>query len=716
MKETRQYLPSETLRVFGNGLYEIRLLSKSTKSMYTNNLDKLDEKIKAEADRESNFYFTLNELNEALHSREQSEKFVRGSFKNTLKTTSDNDIIAYRWLLIDLDPTRPSGVASSDEEKEAAHILCKKMFKSLLASGVPKNSIIVADSGNGYHLLIRVNFPNNAESIELVRKFLGSLDFLFSTNQVQVDTKNCNPSRVTKLYGTTARKGTSSTERPHRRSNLLLVPENIEICPKEVIETISQIKPELERNNSSSTSSKNFDAESFLNDFIEKHNIACTPKQAPNGMKRFVLDTCPFDSAHGKDSMIGIADNKPFFSCLHNGCRGNHWREFRLLYEPDFEKEREEKQRQYEESKNKPSSSNYSKNYNQKVNVVDVVNDIIKKSDKTKAIEKKQTPLDENKDWYTLVDGLEAINCDDDIEQGFPTGFKTLDTELEGGVLTKGTFTIISGDNSSGKSTFVNQLVLNVANQGHKSMVYSGELVIKRFTKWIMRQACGSKNMKLSKAGNKYVPDYIQAEIAEWAKDKIFLYNNKKSQKVTDILSKIIDCIEKENVELVIVDNLMSMETEELGNDFGVDKQIIKGLMNIAKSYNVHTILIAHPRKSNGYLRKNDISGEKNIANLADNIFIIHRVNDDFSRSYYEYKTGKKWFEGCKTGFEDYGNVLEICKNRDNGKAIDKKIPFYFDVDSSRFLEESGENVVYGWEKDNYMENELRNTEDLPFD
>lgn len=716
MREKRQYLPSEALHILGNGLYELRLLTKYTQSMYTNDLSSVDKKLGVSLDKKSNAYFTLNQLNPALHSRPQSEHFLSDK---SLKTTADSDVIAYRWILVDLDPVRPSDVSSSDEEKNKAYALSRKIFKSLKEFGVPESSVVVADSGNGYHILIRVDFETSKENVEMVKSFLSTLDFYFSDDSIHVDVKNFNPSRITKLYGTYSRKGMSTTERPHRLSNLLYVPDEIQVCDKELIKKISQMhQPEKESHIPSTHYNANFDANQFIDEFIKKHGINVIKDTVSGGVRRMVLDECPFNSSHKHDSMIGVADNKPFFSCFHNSCSGNHWREYRLLYEPNFEAEREERQRQYEQSKNQSNEqqSKTRKEYNRKVNVVDIVEKITAKSDKVKKEDSSKSKLDETKDFFTLLDGLDAINSDDEVEQGFSTGFSELDKYLDGGILSKGTFSIISGDNSSGKSTFVNQMVLNIANQGYKSMVYSGELTIKRFTKWMLRQACGSDNMRKSQKGNYYVPDDAAKKIAEWASDKIYLYNNKKSQRVSDITKKIIQCIEEKGVELIVIDNLMSMETSELGNDFGTDKQIIQATINIAKSYNVHIILIAHPRKSNGYLRKNDICGEKNIANLADNIFIMHRVNDDFIRSYYEYKKGKKWYEGCQTGFEEYGNVLEICKNRDNGKAVDQKIPFYFDVDCSRFMETQNEHKTYGWKKESDISYSMAYMDDLPFD
>ena len=60
--------------------------------------------------------------------------------------------------------------------------------------------------------------------LELVKGVLTTLDFMFSDDVVSVDTGVANAARIWKLYGTTARKGDSTKDRPHRRSRLLTVP------------------------------------------------------------------------------------------------------------------------------------------------------------------------------------------------------------------------------------------------------------------------------------------------------------------------------------------------------------------------------------------------------------------------------------------------------------------------------------------------------------
>jgi hypothetical protein len=170
-------------------------------------------------DRGYSVYVTLNEVDPALLAR----AYNRARKVYVEPTTSDNDIVRRRWLPLDFDPARPSGVSATDAEKKAARQRAIEVRGFLRGLGWPEP--VVGDSGNGYHLLYRVELPNDRESLELVKGVLEALAFKFSDEVVEVDVTTCNAARVWKLYGTTARKGDDAGGRPHRCSSLLKVPE-----------------------------------------------------------------------------------------------------------------------------------------------------------------------------------------------------------------------------------------------------------------------------------------------------------------------------------------------------------------------------------------------------------------------------------------------------------------------------------------------------------
>ena len=166
-------------------------------------------------------YIVMNRIGPALSDRPQLVK--------TYTLTTDEDITRRTELLLDFDPSSPERGAddsATDAEKEAARLKMEEVFEWLRDLGFPEP--IVADSGNGWHLLFRIDLPNEAkddDSHRLIRDFLNALSKRFSDDQVAVDISVHNASRITKLYGTTARKGQDRPDRPHRLSKLLTVPD-----------------------------------------------------------------------------------------------------------------------------------------------------------------------------------------------------------------------------------------------------------------------------------------------------------------------------------------------------------------------------------------------------------------------------------------------------------------------------------------------------------
>jgi hypothetical protein len=162
-------------------------------------------------------YYVLNRLDPALLGRAYNRLKERVEY-----TTTDNNILRRRWLPVDLDPVRPAGVSSSDEEHGAAIERAR-----IIAGDMAKNwgSPIIGASGNDSHLLYEIDLPNDLESLKFVSGALPELDRRYSDDIVKIDVTTANASRIWKAYGSVARKGDSIPGRPHRLSRILEVPK-----------------------------------------------------------------------------------------------------------------------------------------------------------------------------------------------------------------------------------------------------------------------------------------------------------------------------------------------------------------------------------------------------------------------------------------------------------------------------------------------------------
>ena len=57
-------------------------------------------------------------------------------------------------------------------------------MEKLAEIGFPETCIVGGTSGNGYHILIRIDLPNDDESRDLVKKCLAAMQGLVGTGKV----------------------------------------------------------------------------------------------------------------------------------------------------------------------------------------------------------------------------------------------------------------------------------------------------------------------------------------------------------------------------------------------------------------------------------------------------------------------------------------------------------------------------------------------------
>lgn len=643
----------------GEELVEVRIVDnayKRTYSGYFTDVNTLLNEIRKYDN--CNIYFTLNAINPACYDREQHDRIVT----KPKSTTSDNDIVGRDWILIDIDTKKPSDTNSTDEEKEMAKEVVNNVFKFLRDEGFEKP--VVCDSGNGFHLLYKIAMKNSNENTTICKEFLQVLDMLFSNPNVEIDCTTHNASRVCKLYGTFSRKGSNTKKRPQRESKILRIPDEIKITPNEYFAKVAAMLPKPEQPSKSNYySNEKFDLEAFLN----KHHIAVRNIVRTSSFTKYILDECPFNSSHrAPDSAIFEMSNGGLgFKCLHSSCSQYTWKDFRLKFEPDAydhkEYQRHEHKMQYYSSQKKEPF-------------------VPKKEDSAKG-----------KKWLAMTD-VQYVDMSKLV--AIPTGYKELDKKIIG--LLMGDVTVLSGLSGSGKTSWIDCVVLNAVQRGYKVGIWSGELQDFRFQSWIDQIAAG-KNYVCKKEGYEnyyYAPKNISNQINKWLEGKLFLYNNNYGSKWQQLFADIKTLVENEGTQLVVLDNLMALQIDSYdGDKYTQQTRFINDLKEYAKAKNIHVILVCHPRKEGGFLRKESISGTADLTNLADSVIIIHRIGKDF-----EQRAGEFFGKDKVIPYLKYNSVIEVCKNRSMG-VIDLLVGMYYEVESRRLKNEISENIVYGWQE-----------------
>lgn len=645
-----------------NELVEIRFLGNNkTASGYYKNIENLVRDVeRMDAEDKFQIYFTLNCIEDSCYGREQCEKVIWKP-KNT---TTDNDIKGRYWILIDLDPKRPAGTSSSNDEYEKAHIKAVEVYRYLMDMGFYEP--VVCSSGNGWHLLLPCKIGISTETNDVVNKFLKVLSMLFSDESIDIDVKVGNPARICKLYGTMAKKGTNIPERPHRMARIVKTPTELKPNNIEYFKKVAELFPEKEQPsvyNNWKPQDSNFD----LDEFIAKHNIPVTRKVEVADGTRYYLEHCLFNPEHkGKDAILFKHNNGAVaYYCYHNSCQGNDWRKVREMYEPDayLRKHNDFPQgyRRFDRYQPKPGF----------------------------------TPQEENekqgKKWLSMKD-VKYV----DISQMtvLPTGYTALDRKIMGLLL--GDVTILSGLSGAGKTSWLDCIILNVVERGFKVGVWSGELQDFRFQLWIDNVAAGKNHVVKNPNFDNlyYVPNGVAEKINSWLDGKLFLYNNNYKNRWKQLFVDIQELVEKQDCKLIVLDNLMALNISDFdGAKNEQQSQFINELKDYAKQKNIHVILVCHPRKQDGFLRKESISGTADLTNLCDNLFILHRVGRDFHTRAVEF-----FGEAEVQRYQNFDTVVEVCKNRMLG-VQDYLVGMYYENESRRLKNEISEHIIYSWEE-----------------
>ena len=653
----------------GNQLTEIRLIASDgkTASGYFTDPNVMIEAVKPYINDYS-VYFTINSINPDCYGRPQRDR-IMPRVKNT---TTDGEIISREWVFLDLDSKRASGVNATEEQLSNAKKKANEVYKFIKDNGF--YDPIVICSGSGVHLYLRCALLPSEENNALVKRFTQAMSMLFSDEQVEVDEKVFNLGRIARVCGYYNRKGTNADkDRPQRLCEFVRVPSEIKVNAREYFEKIAALYPEeVER----PSSQNNYSVESFdLDAFIEKHNIPVTKKVDVADGTRYYLEHCLFNDQHkGKDAILFKHKNGAIaYFCYHNSCSGNDWRKVREMYEPDCY----------------TSKSTYLPHRSFRPIRKDI------------AIKELQD-TDENKGnvWQCLS---EIEDEDRSKIVSIPSGIVQYDKECCG--FDKPSLSVWSGNNGCGKSSLLNQIAINAVNNGFKVAIYSGELRGKKMKRWLILQAAGKQYNKKSNytSYDYYTPHNIKDKIVEWFQGKLYNYNTKYSHNIEQVCLEVEKLVKEHQIDMLIMDNLSCLDIDELDGSINEQqKAAIKMLLRMTERMEIATHVVIHPKKSELYLRKNDVSGAKTLTDLADCVFFVHRWNQDTHKAAKEFMQPQVFADLCSS---ETTNIVEVIKHREFGEAEGHIYKLFYEPESRRLKNSIAETIHYGWEEWNIQTN-----------
>jgi hypothetical protein len=276
-------------------------------------------------------YVILNPCDDALLGRADHK------LKAGVDRTADDHITRIQNILIDIDPSRVSGVSSTDEQHDAALEVIQMIRLDLGEEGWPDP--LTGDSGNGGHNIYAVDLPNTPESKELIKAILVALSARYAKELedkgLSIDLSVFNPARLSKVYGTMTHKGDNTKDRPHRMAQIITIPQTRQAVPPELLKKLAATVPQEEKPPKINTpkDTARLDVEAY-----QSHYGISVVKVKPHaGGQLFCLEHCLFDPTHagGEAAIFQSADGVLSYKCFHDSCQGHTWAEARQIISGD---------------------------------------------------------------------------------------------------------------------------------------------------------------------------------------------------------------------------------------------------------------------------------------------------------------------------------------------------------------------------------------------
>lgn len=266
--------------------------------------------------------------------------------------------------------------------------------------------------------------------------------------------------------------------------------------------------------------------------------------------------------------------------------------------------------------------------------------------------------------WFHQGDVVEFADIDE-IEtsyEGYKTNISLLDNKMGG--LLFGRLTVITGDTKSGKTTGINQVVLQAAEQGAIVCGWFGEDEPHEYKAKTQVHLAGYEGVEYftSNTGAKYprIKPEWKERVNAWSRGKLYILTKKSGLTEQNLIDNFRLAFERFGCNVFVVDNLMKLvAAKDTSNLNFRQTQVVNALSDFAKETNTHVFLVTHTNKEQTEEKPpksiREVSGAKEIVNLCDSLVSVWRVPENLKGEYQN--ASSVWTILANRVFPELGSV-----------------------------------------------------------
>ena len=220
-----------------------------------------------------------------------------------------------------------------------------------------------------------------------------------------------------------------------------------------------------------------------------------------------------------------------------------------------------------------------------------------------------------------------------DDKNFYNTGWDNLDKIIK---IKTGYLMVVSGYPSRGKSTFVDNLLVNLTKKyGFKHLIASFENTMGNYYKTIYEMYNQQPFWKLINEGkDKAFEKILCTDDFFFISEHFILFDNNRMWNIDDICKCAELEVIKHGIKTLVIDPYNRLQNDYKDREDKYIGSILAKLCTLAKRLDILIIFVAHPKKPDGETIPTmySISGSGDWYNMSDYGIIVHRERDNFTQ------------------------------------------------------------------------------------